>query len=218
MGVNSRLETDGINHCWITERFGGVGWCDRWTELLPQGARLNESSSSRKEVRVRGWVGRNKKVERKEGEERFVCSERSNNAWLVGKMKVASVLEKTLLIWMQEVIYSSHLEQSLLHIYCHFQLKVDNGWRVFQLTESRGTHKFQSWTSQLVARLIDRRDLKRDLQRLDIFHRCAEAIRFYITLIHPCKNPDYMLESVWLNRAALIQSFLWTAVKVLLTA
>ncbi len=142
------------------------------------------------------------------GEERFVCSERSNNAWLVGKMKVASVLEKTLLIWMQEVIYSSHLEQSLLHIYCLFQLKVDNGWRVFQLTESRGTHKFQSWTSPLVARLIDRRDLKRDLQRLDIFHRCAEAIRFYITLNHPCKNPDYMLESVWLNRAALIQSFL----------
>lgn len=88
---------------------------------------MNESLQLLKEVRVRGcsW----KKIRRlrgRRGEERFALCERSNNARLVGKMKVASVLEKMLLIWMQEVIYSPRFEQSLLHIYCHFQLKVDN--------------------------------------------------------------------------------------------
>lgn len=72
-----------------------------------------------------------------------VC-ERSNNARLVGKMKEASVLVKTLLIWRQEVMYSPHLEQSWLHIFCHFQLEVDNrgDFFFFKLTKGRGAHKF----------------------------------------------------------------------------
>lgn len=172
MGVKSRLETDGINQFWITEKFGGVGCCDRLTKLLPWGSRLNESLQLLKEVRVRGcsW----KKIRRlrgRRGEEWFALCERSNNARLVGKMKVASVLEKMLLIWMQEVIYSPRFEQSLLHIYCHFQLKVDNRGDGFSNWPKVEAHKFQSWTSLLVARPIDRRYLKRfdEICRLRLF-------------------------------------------------